>query len=71
MRALRDELAARMAWRYGGCRIYVSLRPPATDRDRRIRELRRQGLSITDIAALTGLSGRRVQQILARQLRTI
>ena len=65
-RAVGRELAGKVAWRYGGCRTYVSLRPPPAGRDREILELRRQGLSVADIAAEIRLSIRRVQQILAR-----
>ena len=64
-RAVGRELAGRMAWRYGGCRIYIPLRPPPAGRDRAILELRRQGIGIATIAAEVGLSGHRVQQILA------
>ena len=65
-RAVGRELAGRMAWRYGGCRIYIPLRPPPAGRDRAILERRRRGLGIAAIAAEVGLSERRVQQILAR-----
>ena len=65
-RAVGRELAGRMAWRYGGCRIYIPLRPPPAGRDRAILERRRGGLGIAAIAAEVGLSERRVQQILAR-----
>ena len=64
-RAVGRELARRMAWCYGGCRVYVP-RSGRPERDRRIRELRRQGCSIPTIATEAGLSERRVQQILAR-----
>ena len=61
---LGREAANRLAFRFGGCRLYVPLAPPATNRDKRIRELHRRGRSVTSIAAETGLSDRRVIQII-------
>ena len=63
--AVGREAAERIAFRYGGCRLYIPRRPPAADRDRAIAELRLAGCSAARIAGLFGLSERRVLQILA------
>ena len=62
---LGREAAGRMASRYGGCRLYVPRGRAAADRRRSILDLRRQGLSVAEIARATGLSDRRVWQVLA------
>lgn len=58
--------AAKLAWRFGGCLLYISRTPPPAARNRRIRELRRRGWSASRIAAATGLSDRSAYKILAR-----
>ena len=60
---LGREAAERMASRYGGCRLYVP-RGGASARAARIRELRRQGRSVAQIATAEGISDRRVWQVL-------
>ena len=62
---LGREAADLLASRYGGCRLYVPRGRAAADRRRCILELRRQGRSVAEIARATGLSDRRVWQVLA------
>lgn len=61
--AVGREAAERMAFRYGGCRLYIPIGRSAA-RSARILDLRRRGRSVAEIAAAEGLSDRRVWQIL-------
>ena len=62
--AVGRPTAERMAFRYGGCRIYIPRCPDAVGRPARIRELRRQGRSVAEISAAEGVSDRHVWRIL-------
>lgn len=65
-RAAGREAADALAFRFGGCRIYIP-RGPSRDlaaRDRRVLDLRRQGLSVSEIALREGLSDRWIFRIL-------
>lgn len=64
--AVGADAAARLSFRYGGCRLYIPRNPPTADRDRCILELRRLGLSAARIASEVGLSDRQVRNVLAR-----
>ena len=61
--AVGREAADELAFRYGGCRLYIP-RCPAVERAARVLALRRQGLSVARISAAEGISDRRVWQIL-------
>ena len=63
-RAVGREAADRLAFRYGGCRIYIP-RGAAQARAARVLALRRQGRSVAQIAAAEGVSDRWVWKILA------
>ena len=63
-RAVGREAADMLAFRYGGCRLYIPRNPSGAGRADRIRELRLKGRSVAQIAAAEGLSDRRVWQIL-------
>ena len=65
-KAVGREAADRLAFHFGGCRLYIPncSADRFAERDRRIREARRGGRSVAQIAAAEGLSDRRVWQIL-------
>ena len=65
-RAIGRTRAEALALAYGGSRINIPSGPSPEIRHRRIGELRRQGLSIMEIAAATGLSERWVYRVLSR-----
>lgn len=62
--ALGLEVAEQLAFQYGGCRIDVPSTPPPSDRNGRIRALRRAGVSTAGIAAAVRLSERQIRRIL-------
>ena len=64
--AVGREAAERMAFHYGGCRIYIPTGRAARRRERRARilGLRRQGRSVAEIAAAEGVSDRWVWRVL-------
>ncbi|MDE0406877.1 MAG: helix-turn-helix domain-containing protein [Alphaproteobacteria bacterium] len=64
--AVGREAAERMAFHYGGCRIYIPRNPSAVGRAARIRDLRRRGRSVAEIARTEGVSDRHVWRILGR-----
>ena len=64
VRAVGREAAGRLAWRFGGGRIDVPSRPPARERNARIRALRSSGRTVAAIASETGLSERQVRRVL-------
>ncbi|MYE06692.1 MAG: hypothetical protein F4Y04_05635 [Chloroflexi bacterium] len=59
-------LFAEMAWRWGGCQIYVPARSTALRcvRDKRIRRRAADGIALRHIAHDEGLSVRQVRNIL-------
>ena len=62
--ALGPEVAERIAFQYGGCRIDVPLRPDPKSRNARIHAMRQRGWSIARIASESSLSERWVRKIL-------
>lgn len=63
---LGESAAARLAELYGGELVQL---PPRAWRPGEIAALRARGLTISEIAALVGVSGRRVYQVLANNAR--
>ena len=58
------EAAARLAFRYGGCRLYIPRHPLAANRDR-IIELLERGWSVARIARESGRSDRWIWKVKA------
>lgn len=63
--AVGREAAEAMAFRYGGCRLYIPRNPSAAGRAARILDLHRQGLSVAAIAAREGVSDRWVWRVIS------
>ena len=63
--SLGPEVAERLAFRYGGCRIDIpTLGLSRTNRNEEIRRCRVAGASLADVADRFGLSERQVRRIL-------
>ena len=67
-RAVGAELAERLAFRYGGCRIYIHMPGGRDPRETRqaVLELRSRGWSVSRIAEAVGVSDRTVWRAISR-----
>ena len=63
-RLLGDDVMRQVVFSLGGTRIYVPQAPAREARNRRIRELAREGFSAAALAERYGLSQRQVRGVL-------